>query len=173
MCLCERQTAMLRACFLCNVEIGSFKAFPTFLSDSWMLPGTREQCCMRCFSMHTRYLHICVLSYHACPCLFQLFLSARCVSCFLRSNIIILYPPTLQVIPLPAWDSWFYWWRGFSNVTTCNVFVIRLFKALSTLVLVIQSCAVCDMLLLLLRQHHPDRFSHWWNINFHGCFVLF
>lgn len=67
-----------------TVEMGFFKAFPTFLSDGWMCPGSGEQCCMCCSSCLlvypvTRYLHICVLSYHTRPGLFKPFLSAPSV----------------------------------------------------------------------------------------------
>lgn len=100
---------------------------------------------------HTRYLHIYVLSYRTCPCLFQLFLSACCVLCFILSSMSALYPPAPQVFPQPARDPLFLLGQSFSNVTACNVFVFRLFRALGTLPLVIQRWVICDLLLLPLR----------------------
>lgn len=90
-----------------TVGMGFFQAFPAFPSDGWMYPGSREQWCMCCFSCllvnpATRHLHSCVLSFHTCLCLFQLFFSASCVFYFIQSNISILYQPALQVIPPPA-----------------------------------------------------------------------
>lgn len=117
MCFCVRDRQRCSGPFsYITVEMAFFKAFPAFLSDGWMYPGSREHCCMCCFPCFlvnpaTRYLHICVLSYQTCLCLFQLFLWASSVFYFIQSNICILYQPTLQVIPPPAWDSWFYWWR--------------------------------------------------------------
>lgn len=142
MCFCVRDGQRCSGPFsYITVEMGFFKAFPAFLSDGWMYPGSREQCCMCCFSCFlvnpaTRYLHICVLSYLTCLCLFQLFLWASSVFFFIQSNISNLYQPTLQVIPPPA-RQLVKLVESFRNVTTCSVFVIRSLKALDTLVLVI------------------------------------
>lgn len=88
--------------------MGFFRAFPTFLTDGWVYPGSREHCCMRCFSTISVSVF---LSYRTCPCLHQLFLSAPSVLYFTQFNIYALHPPALQVIPLPSWLSWVDWWR--------------------------------------------------------------
>lgn len=50
-CVCVRDRQRCSRPFsYITVEMGFFKAFPTFLSDGWMRPGSRKQCCMCCFS---------------------------------------------------------------------------------------------------------------------------
>lgn len=159
-CVCVRDRQRCSGPFsYITVEMGFFKAFPTFLSDSRMHPGSRTVLHVL-FPLHTRYLHICFVTSHMPVLAPALSLSMLCFIfypvqyfCPLSTSSTRYSTTSLRQLALLV--------ESFSNVTTCNVFVVRLFKALSTLVLIIQSCVVCDTLLLLLRRHHPDSFSHW------------
>ena len=106
-CVCVRDIQRCSGPFsYVTVEIAFFKALPSFLSDVWRHPGSREQCCMCCFSCThaiSRSVFCHITHAHACSSTLPFPLN--------QSNLSILYPPTLQVIPLPAWDSWLYWWR--------------------------------------------------------------
>lgn len=174
MCFCVRDGQQCSGPFsYITVAMGFFKAFPAFLSDGWMSPRSREQCCMCCFSCFlvnpaTPYLHICVLSYHTCLCLSQLFLWASSVFYFIQSNISNLISTNPAGYSTTSLRQLVILVESFRNVTTCSVFVIRSLKALGNLVLVIWY-----MVLLLLRWHNLDSFSHWWHILCHGSFMLF
>lgn len=125
MCFCVRDRQRCSGPFsYVTVEMGFFKAFPTFLSDGWMYPGSREQCCMRCFScipvnpatLLSPYLSF-VLSHMPAlvPALFStssspIFLAFINQSCRLFHH----QPETVG-----------YTSKSFRNVTTCSVFVIR------------------------------------------------
>lgn len=174
MCFCVRDRQRCSGPFsYITVEMAFFKAFPAFLSDGWMYPGSREQCCMCSFfllpgeSSYTLSPYLCFVLSHVSVLVPALSLS---VLCFLLHPVEYFYPlstnPTgysttsLRQLVLLV--------ESFRNVTTCSVFVMRSLKALGTLLLVIWY-----MFLLLLRWRNLDSFSHWWHILFHGSFMLF
>lgn len=61
---------------------------------------------------HTLSPYLCFVISHMPVHVPALVLSTRCFVLYLLQYFYPYPPPTLQVIPLPAWDSWLYWWRG-------------------------------------------------------------